>query len=187
MTTQQAEPRHAVFFFFLATSAARAYFCSFLYRFRCSVRLVTSLWILGAFFLLPVSRRTTNCLTSSFLSRLNIFRMLEARFGPRRRGFASSVRPSISSAPFFRTTRERVAKSGPTMQPRTDLRLRQPLRRSRKQDMPFLNRRRTRWLQRTPCFIGKPCLSLPPEILKVYPWNWSPSVSPETSAAMRLS
>ena len=32
--------------------------------------------------------------------------------------------------------------------------------------MPSERRRRTRWLQRTPCFMGKPCLSFPPVMLQ---------------------
>merc|ERR1719327_1684831 len=69
--------------------------------------------------------------TASFFSRANSFRMFAARFGPKRRGLLSSVSPGMSSAPFLATTNCKVARSGPTMQPRTDLRLRQPVRRSR--------------------------------------------------------
>ena len=52
--------------------------------------------------------------------------MFEARFGPRRRGFWSSVSPGMSASPFFTSTMFRVAKSMPTMQPRMDFRFRSP-------------------------------------------------------------
>ena len=61
----------------------------------------------------------------------NIFRILLARLGPKRLGTLRSVRPGMSSSPFLTTINDRAAMSGPTMQPRTDLRLRSPLRRGR--------------------------------------------------------
>jgi len=42
-------------------------------------------------------------------------------------------------------------------------------------------------LVRIPCFIWKPCLSLPPVILKMYPLNCSPRTSPSTSWPSLLS
>lgn len=50
-------------------------------------------------------------------------RMLDALFGPSLLGLLSSVSPGISSSPFLTTTRLRTERSGPTMHPRTDLRL----------------------------------------------------------------
>ncbi|KAG7274524.1 hypothetical protein CRUP_025717 [Coryphaenoides rupestris] len=70
-------------------------------RLCCSTRGVTSRWILGALDLgfLPGQRRqpqvtglrTTYCLTSSSLDRLNSLRILLALLGPRRRGTVLSV------------------------------------------------------------------------------------------------
>lgn len=37
--------------------------------------------------------------------------------------------------------------------------------------IPLCNKRRTRPGVKTPCFMGKPCLSHPPIILKTYPLN----------------
>mmetsp|Transcript_8465 Transcript_8465/g.12408 ORF Transcript_8465/g.12408 Transcript_8465/m.12408 type:complete len:219 (-) Transcript_8465:68-724(-) len=163
---------------------------AFWWRLRCKSWGVMRRWILGAldfFFLSGQSRRTTNLRTSSFLSKLKSFRMWLARLGPNLRGSIVSVKPSMSASPFFTMSKFMTARSGPTMQPRTDFRLRQPLRRSRKQDIPFLKSNLTRLLVRTPCFMGKPCLSLPPEIRRTYPLNSSPKQSPSTSVAIRLS
>ena len=55
--------------------------------------------------------------------------------------------------------------SGPTMHPLTDLRLRAPVQRERKQE-GLSERRRTR-CRRTSCFVGKPCISLPPVMWKM--------------------
>eukprot|EP01085_Mycamoeba_gemmipara_P001143 Mycagemm_TRINITY_DN10330_c1_g10::TRINITY_DN10330_c1_g10_i1::g.1143::m.1143 type:complete len:104 gc:universal TRINITY_DN10330_c1_g10_i1:645-334(-) len=99
---------------------------------------VTRRWILGAlvrfFFLVSPSltgssRRMTYLRTSSFLPRSKSLRTFEARLGPRRRGMFLSVSPGIASSPFFTTTRLRTEISLLTTQPRTDLRLRSPLRR----------------------------------------------------------
>ncbi|KAG2410175.1 uncharacterized protein HKW66_Vig0008400 [Vigna angularis] len=54
------------------------------------------------------------------------------------------------------------------MHPRTDFLLRSPLRLPypRKHGVPVQIKSRTRPGVSTPCFIGKPCLSHPPVILK---------------------
>nr|AFK43001.1 unknown [Medicago truncatula] len=75
------------------------------------------------------------------------------------------------------------------MHPRTDFLLRSPLRLPwpRKQGVPLWSKRRTRPGVNTPCFIGKPCLSHPPVILKTYPLNSSPKAPPKTSCEILLS
>jgi hypothetical protein len=42
----------------------------------------------------------------------------------------------------------------------------------------------TRLGKRTPCFIGNPCLSLPPVMRKMYPFHSSPRESPGTFLAL---
>lgn len=74
-------------------------------------------WIFGAFVLgffgsfLPSftgSGRLITCLrTSSSLDKLNNFLILEARFGPKRRGNWTSVRPGISFSPVQKGTIQR--------------------------------------------------------------------------------
>src|SRR5258706_4036906 len=88
----------------------------------------------ASFFLLVTSRRMTNLRTSSSFLRLKNLRTLVARLGPSRLRRTVSVRPGISCSPCLTTTRERTAMSGPTMHPRTDLRLRSPVRRGRKHE-----------------------------------------------------
>merc|ERR1712070_165274 len=102
-------------------------------------------------------------------------------------GFSSSVRPGIGASPRFTTRRFSTERLWLTMQPRTDLRFFSPVRRWRQHLLPLVRRRRTRSGERTPCIMGKPCLSLPPVILKREPTNSSPRESPSTSCAMRLS
>merc|ERR1712146_651601 len=66
-------------------------------------------------FLVVHLRRTTNLVTGSLACKLNSLRILEARFGPRRTGFSSSVSPGISCSPFFTSTRLRTESSWDTM------------------------------------------------------------------------
>lgn len=68
-----------------------------------SVTGVIRRWIFGAFLrclVLPSfkgrGRFTTYCRTSSSFPKLNNFLILDARFGPRRRGTVLSVKPGIS-------------------------------------------------------------------------------------------
>ena len=53
------------------------------------------------------------------------------RLGPRRLGKTLSVKPGISLSPCLTMMHESTRMSLPTMQPRTDLRLRSPSRRAR--------------------------------------------------------
>ena len=131
----------------------------------------------------------TYFLTSSSLERLNSLRILDALFGPLILGFSISVNPGKSLSPFFTITKFKTERSGLTMQPRTDFLRRSPLRLPypRKHGVPLWSKRRTRPGVSTPCFIGKPCLSQPPVILKTYPLNSSPRASPLTSCEILLS
>ena len=76
-------------------------------------------------------------------------------------------------SPCLTIIRLRTDRSGETMQPRTDFLRRSPVLRPypRKQLSPGFMSRRTRPGTRTPCFMGKPCLSWPPMILKMKPLN----------------
>merc|ERR1712048_356904 len=94
---------------------------------------VINRWIFGAldrdlecFSLAASSRRMTKFRTSSSFSRLNNFRILLARFGPKRRSTTASVKPAISLSPFRTMQVDKTAKSWLTMQPRTDFRFRSP-------------------------------------------------------------
>lgn len=58
-----------------------------------------------------------------------------------------------------------------TIHPLTDFLRRSPVRRGRKQECPLLRSSLTRTLVRIPCFMGNPCLSLPPAILRTYPYK----------------
>merc|ERR1719347_1964778 len=176
--------------------ARRARFRARLCLLRWSIVGVTSRWILGAlvtgFLDLEFSLGARGLLmtywrTSSSLDRLKSLRILVALLGPRRRGTALSVRPGISLAPFLTIVQARTDRDPSTMQPRTDFLFRSPSRRGRKQEWPLLIRRRTRSFVRTPCFMGKPCLSLPPVILRTYPLNSSPTSRRSTNAPMRFS
>jgi len=124
-----------------------------LWRFLCKVRGVTNLWILGALLLfLPVAETNvrryvfTYFLTSSSLVRLKSLRILVALLGPLILGFSVSVRPGRSLSPCLTMTRFNTDKSGLTIHPLTDLRLRSPLRLPcpRKHEAPLCIRRRTR-------------------------------------------
>merc|ERR1712154_623269 len=136
-------------------------------RFLCSTTGVTRRWILGALDLafLPSfsgrGRLTTYCPSSS-LVRLKRRRIFDALLGPRRRGTVVSVRPSISPSPFLTMTIAKTERLASTIHPWTLFLRRSPVRRGRKQLWPLLSRRRTLPLVSTPCFIGNPCLSLPP-------------------------
>merc|ERR1719323_2131321 len=76
---------------------------------------------------------------------------------------------------------DRTERLPSTMHPRTDFLLRSPSLRGREQVVPFFNRSLTLPLVRIPCFMGKPCLSLPPVMRRTYPLNSSPRVSASTS------
>lgn len=58
-----------------------------------------------------------------------------------------------------------------TIHPLTDFLRRSPSRLGRKQECPLLRSNLTRTLVRIPCFMGNPCLSLPPAILRTYPYK----------------
>ena len=60
-------------------------------------------------------------------------------------------------------------------------------RKRKKKNILLSSKRRTRLFCMTPCFMGNPCLSLPPMILKTYPLYSSPRGSAATSEARRLS
>merc|ERR1719348_2810888 len=95
---------------------------------------VTNLCTLGALYLcfLPSFRGRGLLMTywqrSSSLVRLNSFLILLALLGPSLLGMVLSVSPGISASPFLTMAKLRTAKLPSTMQPRTDLRLRSPLR-----------------------------------------------------------
>jgi hypothetical protein len=69
--------------------------------------------------------------TSSFLSRPKNLRILVARLGPSRFGWTTSVKPGMSPSPCLTMESASTDRSCATMQPRTDLRLRSPVRRGR--------------------------------------------------------
>ena len=69
--------------------------------------------------------------TSSSLVRPKNFLIFVARLGPRRFGYTVSVTPGMSLSPFLTIERASTERSMPTIQPRTDLRLRSPVRRGR--------------------------------------------------------
>merc|ERR1712080_412335 len=80
---------------------------------RCNMIGVTRRWTFGAayFCFLPSLRGRGRLITywhtlSSF-DKLNNFPILDARFGPRRRGMVLSVSPGISPSPFFTIATER--------------------------------------------------------------------------------
>merc|ERR1719516_40104 len=125
----------------LAYSAAASLFFSplllfraSLWRLRCNMTGVTSLWTLGAanFCFLPSFRGRgllmTYWHTSSSLVRLNSFLILLALLGPNLLGMVLSVRPGISASPFLTMAMDRTARLPSTMQPRTDFLLRSPSR-----------------------------------------------------------
>lgn len=77
--------------------------CQNQHKLTWSVTGVIRRWIFGAFLrclVLPSfkgkGRLTTYCLTSSSFPKLNNFLILDALFGPRRRGIVVSVKPGIS-------------------------------------------------------------------------------------------
>merc|ERR1719188_1290769 len=76
-----------------------------------------------------ITRFVTKSRTSSALSKPCNFLILEALFGPNLFGRFLSVKPSKSPSPLLIMTKLKTEISGPTSQPRTDLRLRSPLRR----------------------------------------------------------
>merc|ERR1719210_2922180 len=128
----------------LEYSAAARRFLSALLLFRATLCLflwrtagVTRRWTLGAlnFCFLPSFKGRgllmTYWQTSSSFDRLKSLRILEALLGPRRLGMVVSVRPGMSAAPFLTMERARTDKLPSTMHPRTDLRLRSPVRRGR--------------------------------------------------------
>merc|ERR1719319_934734 len=119
--------------FFSPLLLLSASLCLFLW----SITGVTSLCTLGAanFCFFPSFRGRglliTYWHTSSSLVRLKSLRILLALLGPSLLGMVLSVRPGISASPFLTIAMERTAKLPSTMHPRTDLRLRSPVRRGR--------------------------------------------------------
>ena len=102
--------------------------------------------------------------------------------------------------PFLTMTIASTLRLLSTMQPRTDFLRLSPDLRGRKHEWPLLSKRRTRTFVSTPCFMGNPCLSLPPAILRTYPWSWNKLIkyymychssrktsSPETLASKMLA
>merc|ERR1719305_1459985 len=132
--------------------SARLLFRATLCLLRCRTTGVMRRWILGALNLcfLPSfwgrGLLMTYWQTSSLGGRLKSLRILEALLGPSLLGTGLSVSPGISASPFLTTDMARTARFPSTMHPRTDLRLRSPVRRGLLQVWFLESRRRTRWL-----------------------------------------
>ena len=124
-------------------------------------------FLLIAFFL-------TRATPSAFFNANN-FLILLALLGPNLLGIFTSVNPGIGASPFLTTANYKTPISDPTIHPRTDFLFLCPSLLGLKLVIPFLRSNLTLPLTRTPYFIEKPALSLPPQILKTYPLNSSPN------------
>ena len=178
--------------------SARFLFKALSFRFRCSLSGVINRWILGATVLgvpsffggrLGLVRRITYWRTSSSLLKLNIFLILLATLGPKVLGLIESVSPGISPSPaFIILIQSTLRKCTSMIHPRIDLLLRSPFRfQAWKPWAPAGSSSLTRLVVSTPCFMGKPSLSLPAVILPMKPFHSFPKKSISIRAPNRWS
>ena len=110
-----------------------------------------------------------------------------ALLGPSLLFFVQSVNPGRSFSPLLTRVKESIFRSGPTMQPLTDLLFLYPVLLALYPLVPGQSSNLILLLQKTPCFMAKPSLSNPPVILKTYPLNYYPRVSASTSCPILFS